>query len=63
MSSAAYYEDQLKLLWSESKRCNTYESTIFHGLNCNCCTRARVTGGNEKRGKWNRKQRSGGSQL
>jgi hypothetical protein len=62
--SSAYYEDQLKLYWSESKRCNTYECTVFHGLSCNCCTRARITEcGNEKRGKWNKRQGLGGSQL
>jgi hypothetical protein len=62
--SSAYYEDQLSLYWSESKRCNIYESTVFHGLNCRCCTNARITeGGNDKRGKWNKKQKLGGTQL
>jgi len=37
------YENQLKLSWSECERPNVYESTIFHGLNCHCCTRAKAT--------------------
>ena len=46
-----YYEYQLKLVWSESKRPNIYESIIFHGFNCppSCCSRTRVT--DERNGK------------
>jgi hypothetical protein len=47
-----YYQDQIKLYWSETKRCDTYEPVVFHGLNCVCCSKAMITDdGNGKRGR------------
>jgi hypothetical protein len=47
-----YYQDQIKLYWSETKRCDTYEPTVFHGLNCVCCSKVRITDDrNDKRWK------------
>jgi hypothetical protein len=34
-----YYQEQLKVFWTEVKRSATYEYDTIHGLNCICCSR------------------------
>jgi hypothetical protein len=40
--SYPYYQEQLKLFWTEVKRSATYEYDTIHGLNYLCCSKIRI---------------------